>query len=178
MIVVLSGPLHSGKTNFLRRALARWQERGRQVSGYLSIAVSRNSGTEYDLLDLRDGRMRPFLTRKPLPGAERSGPFYFVPEALEQARAVIAAARPEELLVVDEVGPLELAGGGVWRTLEEVISRPGLRVLLVVREDILDEVVARLGQAGVMTLDIKDPNAEQLVESCLFGTQKLDDGQG
>ncbi len=178
MIVVLSGPLHSGKTNFLRRALARWQERGHQVSGYLSIAVSGDSGTEYDLLDLRDGRLRPFLVRKPLPGAESYGPFYFVPEALEQARSIIAAARPEELLVVDEVGPLELAGGGVWRELQAVVSRPGLRVLVVVREDILEEVVARLGPAGVMTFDIKDPSAEQLVESCLFGTRKLDDGQG
>lgn len=178
MVVVLSGPLHSGKTNFLRRALARWQERGRQVSGYLSIAVTGDSGTEYDMLDLRDGRLRPFLTRKPLTGAESCGPFYFIPEALEQARAIIAAARPEELLVVDEVGPLELAGGGVWRALEAVISRPGLRLLVVVREDLLDEVVARLGPSGVMTFDIKDANAEQLVESCLFGTQKLDDGQG
>ena len=178
MILVLSGPVHGGKTTFLERSLARWASHGLAPDGFLSVAVTGARGaTGYDLLELKTGRRRPYLRREGEPGAERIGPFFFVPSTLERARSIIGEAGPRELLIVDEVGPLELQGGGLWPVLREALSRPGMRCLLVVREEILEDVVAALGRPGPFVFDVRDPNAQKLVDENLLGAVKVDDCQ-
>jgi len=178
MILVLTGPVHGGKTTFLERSLARWASLGLAPGGFLSVAVTGASGaTGYDLLELRTGCRHLYLRREGKPGAERIGPFFFVPETLELARSIIREADPRELLVVDEVGPLELLGGGLWPVLREALSRRGLRSLLVVREDILEDVVAATAPGVPFIFDVRDPNVQQLLDGSLLGTVKCNDGQ-
>jgi nucleoside-triphosphatase THEP1 len=178
MILVLSGPVHGGKTTFLERSLAHWATRGLAPGGFLSVAVTGASGaTGYDLLELKTGRRNPYLRREGEPDAERIGPFFFVPSTLERARSIIREADPRELLIVDEVGPLELLGGGLWPVLREALSRPGMRCLLVVREEILEDVVAALDTGVPLIFDVRDPHVQEFVDGSLLGTVKVDDGQ-
>ncbi|MBE0712746.1 MAG: hypothetical protein IH583_10210 [Candidatus Aminicenantes bacterium] len=178
MILVLSGPVHGGKTTFLERSLARWASHGLAPDGFLSVAVTGARGaTGYDLLELKTGRRRPYLRREGEPGVERIGPFFFVPSTLERARSIIGEADPRELLIVDEVGPLELQGGGLWPVLREALSRPGLRCLLVVREEILKDVVAAIAPGVARIFDVRDPDVQKLLDGSLLGTVKADDGQ-
>jgi len=178
MILVLTGPVHGGKTTFLERSLARWAARGLAPGGFLSVAVTGACGaTGYDLLELKTGRRHPYLRREGESDAERIGPFFFVPETLELARTIIREAEARELLVVDEVGPLELLGGGLWPALREALSRPGMRCLLVAREEILEEIVAAIAPVVPLILDVRDPNFQELLDGSLLGTVKCDDGQ-
>jgi nucleoside-triphosphatase THEP1 len=178
MILVLTGPVQGGKTTFLEGSLARWASRGLAPGGFLSVAVTGASGaTGYDLLELKTGRRHPYLRREGKPDAERIGPFFFVLETLELARSIIREADPRELLVVDEVGPLELLGGGLWPALREALSRPGLRCLFVVREEILEDVVVAIAPGVPRIFDVRDPDVRKLVDGSLLGTVKADDGQ-
>jgi nucleoside-triphosphatase THEP1 len=178
MILVLTGPVHGGKTTFLERSLARWAARGITAGGFLSVAVTGTGGaTGYDLLELRTGCGYPYLRREGKSGADRIGPFFFVPETLELARSIVREADPRELLIVDEVGPLELLGGGLWPALREALSRPGLRCLLVVREEILEDVVAAIAPGVPLVFDVRDPIVQKLLDGSLLGTVKADDGQ-
>jgi len=178
MILVLTGPVHGGKTTFLERSLARWASLGLAPGGFLSVAVTGASGaTGYDLLELRTGCRHPYLRREGKPDAERIGPFFFVPETLKLARSIIREADSGEFLVVDEVGPLELLGGGLWPVLREALSRPGLRCLLVVREEILKDVVAAIAPIVTFIFDVRDPNVQKLLDGSLLGTVKADDSQ-
>lgn len=178
MILVLSGPVHGGKTTFLERSLARWAARGLAPGGFLSVAVTGASGaTGYDLSELKTGRRHPYLRREGEPDAEQIGPFFFVPSTLERARSIIREADPRELLIVDEVGPLELRGGGLWPALREALSRPGMRCLLVAREEILEDLATALAPVVPLVFDVRDPNVQKLVDGSLLGTVKVDDGQ-
>ncbi len=178
MILVLSGPVHGGKTTFLERAAARWTARGLACGGFLSVAATDANGAKgYDLLELKTGRRHPYLRRDGGPDAERTGPFFFVPETLGLARTIIREAGPGELLIIDEVGPLELRGGGLWPALRETMSRPGRKILLVAREEVLDDLVAALAPGVPLIFDVRDPNVRRLVDEHLVGTVRIDDGQ-
>lgn len=180
MIIILSGPVHGGKTTLIQKSLSRWASRGLRFGGFLSIAVPNDRGkTEYDFLDLKDGRRLPFLRRGGEADGEQIGSFCFVPRTLETARSLIASADPAEVLIVDEVGPLELAGGGLWPALREVVTRSSFRALLVVRENILEEVIEALpGTPVPLIIDVRDPNATLLLDRSLLAPGKPHENQG
>jgi nucleoside-triphosphatase THEP1 len=58
--------------------------------------------------------------------------------------------------VVDEVGPLELEGKGLWPALKKVIDLPSPDYVLVVRETILENWLGTLGETPVNIFDISD----------------------
>ena len=169
MVLVLTGPVHGGKTTFLERAWPRWSARGLACAGFLSPAVTDEEGrTGYDLLEIPSLLRRPFLRQREEPGAERTGPFAFNPGALERARAILRDPGRPDLLVVDEVGPLELGGGGLWPALRDAIRRPGGAVLLVVRETIVADLAAAITPLVPVVFDVRDPGERGLLDERLF----------
>lgn len=171
MVLVITGPVHGGKTTFLERAWPRWSARGLSCAGFLSPAVTDENGeTGYDLLEIPSLLRRPFLRRRGEPGAERTGPFTFVPGALERARAILRDPGRPDLLVVDEVGPLELEGGGLWPALRDAVRRPAGTTLLVVRETIVDDLAAAIAPLVPVVFDVRDPEDQGLLDEGLFAS--------
>jgi nucleoside-triphosphatase THEP1 len=81
--------------------------------------------------------------------------FRFDPEVFERGARVLAHATPCDLLVVDELGPIELLGGRGWANALEVL-RPGNfgTALVVCRPELLEILEAELGgsHSGRMTV--------------------------
>jgi len=143
-IHILTGPVDSGKTTFLRGVLTG-ASAPRPRSGYLSLRVLNENITEgYDLLDLRDESVRPFLRREGEESWPRVGPYFLVPETLALAERIIRESPQDGLLVVDEIGPLEMSGGGVWPVLETVMNGSGRDIVLVLREPLLEALQSKL----------------------------------
>jgi nucleoside-triphosphatase THEP1 len=157
VIMVLTGPVRSGKTSWLEGVVADLPGRRTRASGFLSPAAFQ-SGRQigYDLAVLgREGPI-PYIRTAGEPGWERVGPYHFIPEALEAARREIRESRALDLLIVDEVGPLELAGGGLWRALEPVLADATRRCLVVVRKSCLAAVLDKIGGRRVRVFQLAD----------------------
>jgi nucleoside-triphosphatase THEP1 len=168
MVLVLTGPVHGGKTGFIQGAVAAWTRRGLACAGFLSPAApDAPGGPGYDLVEIGSGRRHPYLRRQGPSGAERVGPFVFIPETIERARTIIRASRPEELLVVDEIGPLELGGGGLWPVLREALGRQDRTVLLVVREAAVPAFSAALAPLVPVVFDVRDAEDRRLLDERL-----------
>lgn len=180
MVVILAGPVGSGKTTWLAAAVSRWTGRGIGIDGFLSPAVTDERGAKgYDLLELKTGRRRPFLRQKGSTAGERVGPYAFDGRTLARARAIVRRSGPDDVLVVDELGPRELEGGGLWPALESVVQEPRRRVLLVVRESLVEDVAARLRPVRPAVLELGSEGLDRRLEALLLSkANKADEGQG
>jgi nucleoside-triphosphatase THEP1 len=158
MIYILTGPVHSGKTTFLKNIVQELKRGGYKVTGFLSLA--RCWGGQcfgYDLYDLRKERSTPYIRQKGEEDWERIGQFYFLPGGLDIARRNIESRKGEEILVIDEADPLELGGRGLWPSLRRVLFEPSAKSLIVVvRREILEEFISLLGRTPHRIYDIVD----------------------
>jgi nucleoside-triphosphatase THEP1 len=173
-ILAVTGLRGSGKTTRaieLGRALS---ETGASVGGVVQparfCAQSRGKSVEgYDLLDLATGERRPFARAAPrrgggtergevtpesssnYPELERLSGFEFDPEGWIWAGDRIRWAREHcEVLVVDEIGRLEAAGGGHLSALRDAVEQDrASRWILSVRSGIWTEIQERVGEFSV-----------------------------
>jgi nucleoside-triphosphatase THEP1 len=144
MIFVLSGPVQAGKTGFLKRLVAQLKISGLTLSGYLSESIRTAGEIEgYDLLDLNSDRRVPLLRKSGLNSlVARAGQYYFLSSGLEAATEIIASAAGSDLLIIDEAGPAEIKGEGIWPGLCLQLAKTNC--LLVIREKLLPDFIQLL----------------------------------
>jgi nucleoside-triphosphatase THEP1 len=170
MTVILTGPRRSGKTTLLRGAAAAWKTRGLQFGGVLSLAVGPPMNVSgYDIYDLKTGEFFPFLRREGLREWEKAGRFAVLPGAVAAASEILLRVSPENPVIIDETGPLELQGRGLWPAAARLLSAPSRPILLVVRDGLLERfcTFARLKRPHVVSID--NPSAALEIEGGLFG---------
>jgi nucleoside-triphosphatase THEP1 len=168
MIYILTGSVHSGKTGFLKGVVQDLQERGRKITGFLSVSIwDGDVCMGYDLHDLSTRETHPFIRRAGDDTWQRIGKYFFIPETLERAKDILKKTRDADLLVVDEVGPLELSGKGMWPALKDVISHSSVNYLLVVRENILEDFLRMVKEFDIRVFRFQDDNIHNLMMSAL-----------
>jgi nucleoside-triphosphatase THEP1 len=159
---ILTGAVHSGKTTFLRAVAAEARKRSTPVGGYLSPAAwDQGQRIGYDLLTLPDEKLIPFMRMDSRADSERIGPYHLIPETLGLAQDIIRSATSKPLVIVDEVGPLELAGGGVWSALEESLRRPPRKLVLTIRDPLVQAFLARIPREPTDIVRADSPSAVQ-----------------
>jgi nucleoside-triphosphatase THEP1 len=156
VINILTGPVHSGKTTFLKNTIPLLREKNFRIDGYLSDAIWKNKEfIGYDLIDLKDHRYHPFIRKQGQQDWQRIGPFFFLPKTLDIAKKIIHRSKKADLCVVDEVGPLELTGKGVWPILKDILMFPNPHLLLIVRDSILKKFIGNIQRDDFVVYDIE-----------------------
>lgn len=146
LTVVLTGKSGSGKTSLAQAVVEALRRKGIPVCGILAPGyweAGQRSG--FDIVDLSAGRRTRLAFREANPKQGAVVPFSFDPEGLKLGRA---ALRPESwpaggVMFVDEVGPLELRGGGWANALDQLTANQNGPLVLVIREALVDQVTAR-----------------------------------
>ncbi|MEW6199054.1 MAG: nucleoside-triphosphatase [Planctomycetota bacterium] len=156
-LFLLIGDRHAGKTSACRTLAAAARARGLTIGGVLAPAVHEGDQClGYDVVDLATGATTRLADHRG-PGVEHAGRFHFLAGGLRLGRAALARAIADapHLVIVDEVGPLELAGGGWAAALDALAALPGGTVFAV-RPDLAAEVAARWGVPPERRLDLRD----------------------
>ncbi len=109
MRVLLTGPPGVGKTTLVGRVVERWEARGKPVRGFLTREVreaGRRVGFELEILP---ERVRFWLAHVRPIGSVRMGRYTLSFGGLQMAlQRLRPPYREDELVVVDEIGPMEL----------------------------------------------------------------------
>lgn len=160
--MLLTGPRGSGKTTACQELVAAVQARGGQAAGIVCPArFSNGRKVGIDVVDVSGGARRPLATRVDAGGVRERGEgtglvlgaWRFDRDALAWAGERLGAVPYAcELLVVDEVGPLELLNGeGLAESLDQVSSGEHRMVVVVVRPELVDVARRRWPLARAVT---------------------------
>ena len=146
MLFIVTGKIHSGKTTLVRKAICELSKKGWKFSGILSKVVFEKGKREgYNVLDLETDRSFPFLTKTPdfkskKYKPEKIGDYYLLDGAVEKISNLLLKAKRRNILVIDELGPLEIIRKkGFWKTAAELFGENKRNIIVVVRDRILDE---------------------------------------
>jgi nucleoside-triphosphatase THEP1 len=166
-IFLVSGPVQGGKTTFLTKLVIELKKEGWYVGGFLSPG-SFDSGMRsgFRLQNIATGEEHALADRKERSGWFKYRRFWFNPEAFKAGRQWIHSDMQQapSVMVIDEVGPMELEGSG-WSSELDYLKGAGLPLQLwSVRDGILDQVLKRWDLPSKNQIDIKEMNWEQLLK--------------
>ena len=145
-LIIISGPINSGKTTYLHRLISHYAHAGTSVGGVTAEARyegGRKSG--YDIRDIASGQETALVrSRSAAPSAEeavqRVGRFVVLNSGLAFTKRALEAGLGCEVLCLDEIGPLEMSGGGHMPTLELLLGKYHGVLVLVARESVVEEL--------------------------------------
>jgi nucleoside-triphosphatase len=175
MIALLSGEIGVGKTTICQRVLALARKRGYRGGGLLTLAIFDQDGNKIGIkaLDPLSGQSWTLARTDQAIDELQMGRYHFETRALQRCLAAIDHAAKEcDLLLIDEIGPLELEQRrGLAPALDILPHTP--RVLVVVRFALLDKLLAYLGGVEVAVFTATEENRETLpdrIVSWLFSS--------
>ncbi len=166
--VVITGATGSGKTTLVLAVIDRLRSRGLRVAGIVAPGLLTDGRrTGFDIVDLATGERAALAREQPHVGGPhaRWSRFVFSPEGLALGRRALAGdALRADVIVVDEVGPFELSGGGWAQPLDDLTRAYAGSLLLVVRESVVDAVRARWGPADTTIRDVAGGDPDQIAD--------------
>lgn len=162
-IVILTGDLQSGKTSLCQELAQKAKEEGVQLAGLLSPGVfqeGKKNGIDVINLDNWERQHLAKLREKDQTGLETQR-WSFYPEIVQWGNQALINAVPCDLLIMDELGPLEFTRGEGWIAgLAAVDSGSYLSALVVIRPSLLKMAGQRWKISRVY--DLNDPRYKTL----------------
>ncbi len=155
-IYIVTGTIGEGKTAWLAKLTGLLKEKGVSVGGILALRiVEEGTTTGYDVSDIATGNRTPFLrhTGNETMGVER----FTVNDAGYEAgnRALgYEAIRDKDVIIVDEIGPLELKDLGWSEGLEGLLKETDAVLIIAVRKSLTEAVTGKFGLAGARVIDV------------------------
>jgi nucleoside-triphosphatase len=175
LLVVVTSPQHTGKSSLIARYVNLCGQKKVGVAGILAEGLwENNQRSGFNLVDLSTGVRVPLAVRSAPHGPARIR-FDFFPEGIEAARAALDADRcaTADLIVVDEVGKLEVIGQGWAPYLPPLVALPGKTHIWAVRSSLVDAVAERWGITPHAIVDARSQDAlNELRAACAL----FDDG--
>jgi nucleoside-triphosphatase THEP1/GNAT superfamily N-acetyltransferase len=138
--ILLTGNRGSGKTSICMKIIDNARAAGIGVSGIVCPGIFEG-GIKTAILaqDISTGETHPLATRLPIGEKNPQGlNFSFNSDTLEWGKSILGTCTPTELLIVDEIGPLELIHNQGWTTAIQAISSEKYQMcVFVVRPELL-----------------------------------------
>lgn len=166
-VFLLTGPTQSGKTTLIKETAGLLMEKGLKVRGILAPGNFRDGKrNEFFIWDIKTGKAELLASRKPEKGWTPYGPFFFNPDIFLKGTATIGQALKEraDLVILDEVGPVEMKGKGWHQALEMLKDRRDVRQVWVVRERMQKEIRLNYMVPGENVIQSDQWTAEGLAE--------------
>jgi len=166
-VIILNGNVGQGKTTFTQNLIGKLSSHEIKVSGFYSVGVYEdNQRVGFDLLDISTGQ-RMIISRKSLQDKWIScGNYHFDPAVFQKGGEMLLQQAKEgaQLVVIDEIGPLELSNSGWSSVIEQLCSESSLPMIWVVRKTLAEKAARKWNVGDVFVFDIENDTEEEILK--------------
>ncbi len=158
-VFIVSGSRSEGKTTFTKKITDELKIHNVAVGGILSARVMQETVTGgYNLVDIENGKTEIFLRQDEEAWTEKIGKFRINPKGIEMGAAILNPERlfDKKLVVIDEIGMLELDNKGWSGCLQELIKASKNHILITVRDTLIREVIEKWGLTNTIIFKVSE----------------------
>ena len=163
-IFIISGEIRSGKTTFLKKVIQDLQQNhpNKKIGGIIAHGIDKNNERfGFNIENIANQETAFLCSQTPDKDAQKLGRFYFSPQGIAFGQKALTKNIKElNLLVIDEIGFLELKGKGWFDAIELAMQQPHLNMIWVVRKSILENVLQVWQHNQTMVIDINDDKTD------------------
>ena len=174
-IAIITGEKSSGKTRFLAETATMLKKSGIDVGGVYTKKIRENNEiTAYRIVNVATDEEYPFLQKNELESDLRIGAFSIDADGLEFGKKSIAKSYDSRVLMIDEIGKLEMSGGGWYNELNLLPLEKPLYILLSIRQEFVDDVIKKWSLQPSEIYNVAECNSKTLVQEI---TAYLEEGR-
>jgi len=142
-IYVLTGDVNSGKSTVLRSWINQWNLDKVAICGIFTEALIKNGHKiGYDLIDVKTKKNYPLIRSSKFRNNWSVGRYHFDRDGFTQLEESVINTSVGELLILDELGPLELEHNkGLFELFRFFLLKSSIHLLLVVRDSQLRKLL-------------------------------------
>lgn len=155
-LTLLTGPRGYGKTTWCRKLYQEALQRCIQTQGLLSIPVfTGNQKTSIDLFTLSTHQRHSLAIRSQNGDGQLLTPGWkFRAEALQWGNRILSQISNPQLLIIDELGPMEFYSQEGWQTAFSLVSRRDYHwAVVVIRPSLIHLALQRWPWGEVLSIN-------------------------
>jgi nucleoside-triphosphatase THEP1 len=164
-VIIIKGEQHQGKTTFVEQVVKQLVTEGHNVVGFLAPGSFKN-GLRYsfDIVDIKTGKSKPLCCRDNSVG-EKAGPFIFNEEGQNFGKKLIDPVflHEYELVVIDELGPLELQEKGWFPSVKALLNDHKNSMIWIIRSSLVEAIISKFWVNDPLAISIADHTVKTAV---------------
>ena len=163
-VVIITGDVHQGKTTFAQKIVADLQKQNIRIAGFFSVGINENGmRTGFNLVDIESSRQIELCSDKKNEKLIKFGRYYFNSDAISLGNEILNLDNlsDKQLIVIDEVGHLELNGQGWSNAIENITGNITVPQLWIVRKSLVQKCSRRWNIGNAFIFDITESSIQE-----------------
>ncbi|MFA6128366.1 MAG: nucleoside-triphosphatase [Bacteroidales bacterium] len=157
-ITLITGDREEGKTTFLQNMVDDLINEGKRVTGFTAIGIHDSSGVRcgFNIRNIETRDEAEFCRTTGQAHWDKIGKYYINPQGLATGYQWMATdrIRHSDILVIDELGPLEMAGKGWSQLISRILEEDPKPMIWTVRRKLAAKMAVRWNVGKVVFVDI------------------------
>ena len=169
-VVIITGEIHQGKTTFAQKIVADLLKQKIRIAGFFSVGINENGiRTGFNLVDIGSSRRVELCSDKKNEKRLKFGRYYFNSDAISLGNEILNLENlsDKQLIVIDEVGHLELNGQGWSNAIENITRNNTVPQLWIVRKSLVQKCSGRWNIGNAYIFDITESSIQQAEEKLI-----------
>ena len=163
-VFLITGGVGAGKTSCIKHFIENFKTKNIFISGIYSSRVTENGvHAGYNIVSVSTGKAVRFLRTTGDSSQKTIGSFYIYNEGIVAGEEALQNSNTE-IVFIDEVGRLELAEEGWYKSIKKIISRSKNHLILVVRKEVTNEIIEKFQLKPIFILNINEDNCVNLFD--------------
>ncbi len=170
-VYIIAGDQREGKTIFLKDSISLLKEEGIEVEGIMAEGMDEfGKRTGFELVNVSTGKKILLCSIHGEKNWVKTGKYFFNPGGLEFGKKILSGISSSSVLVIDEIGPLELSDRGWAGPIQNILARYDNKMIWVVRRNLTEKIIQKFDLKNVTIIDIARYKPAELINWIIGGS--------